>query len=758
MSLKILYLCADRGIPIRGHKGAAVHVRAIANAFARTGNNVTIMTPKPGPENGSPLSATLVEIPLPRRNGNGLHPDQVREQQAQAYSDLLFEAACGHLQQERYDFIYERYSLWSDVGARLASATGLPLVLEVNAPLRQEADRYRHLFDQALAEQVESTQFTSARAIAVVSEPLQDYVIGQGTPADKVHVLPNGIDPHYFHPAVRGGSVHARYALSDKIVVGFVGRPRPWHDLETLLRAMQQLHEADSRYHLLMVGQMPEDLPQRLAAFGLQHAVTLVDPVPHKDIPAYIAAMDVAVAPQLLQAQSYFSPLKLFEYLACGVPTVAANVGQSSSIIDDGATGLLYEAGSADSLVDKIRTYVENPAYSRQIAWQGAARVLTEYTWERNAEKVLDLIAGETGETLAGAAPALPILDRKLRQRLYRATRPDLAAPFLARALRDYDKKRFKHVHLAEVESIEVLKYKPGRRCVLAYTFANRRQENGTSKMPRIIGKVFRDERGRRLHALQENLWHHGFGPDSEDDIYVSQSLGFAPKMRMQLQERAPGHTLNELLVRQDITPLMPRAAQALARLHNWPGPFMPAEDKLLRMRSYLLQDEVDNLGRFKENLRQSRPQSTDQVDFLYGRLISWADELPEVYPVKPIHRDFYYSQLLFDHNRVTIIDFDLFSMGDPALDAANFYAHLHFLALDILSDARALDDAAALFLDSYAGLMGHDDAFFDRFAFYEAATFFRLLNVVAPRPGLVHLFDDIYARTRALVETGLTG
>ena len=138
--MNILYICADRGIPIRGNKGAAVHVRAIANAFARAGHTVTIMTPRPGPEDGPTPDAAIIHIPLPPLDAS-LPEKLAHERQTQAHADLLYHAAWERLEQESFDFIYERYSLWSDVGARLSKATRLPLILEVNAPLRQEADR-----------------------------------------------------------------------------------------------------------------------------------------------------------------------------------------------------------------------------------------------------------------------------------------------------------------------------------------------------------------------------------------------------------------------------------------------------------------------------------------------------------------------------------------------------------------------------------------------------------------------------------------
>ena len=324
-----------------------------------------------------------------------------------------------------FDFIYERYSLWSDVGARLAEATGLPFVLEVNAPLIEEASRYRSLGDIALAAEIERRQLAAASVVAVVSEPLRDYVIGRGAEPERVHVLPNGVDPQHFHPAVRGGSVRGAYGLDGRVVVGFVGRPRPWHDLETLLAAAAQLHLDDPRIHLLLVGEMADDLPARLMHHGLSDATTLTGPVPHDDVPRHIAAMDVAVSTHLPADPSefYFSPLKLFEYLACGVPVVAADIGQPSQILRAGETGYLYPPGDATALAGCIRRLLSDPAHAREIAWQGAMAVLAEFTWERNVQRVCELVEGggwrvegaESGESEACRRIRIPVTPRSGR-------------------------------------------------------------------------------------------------------------------------------------------------------------------------------------------------------------------------------------------------------------------------------------------------------------------------------------------------------
>lgn len=751
--MNILYICADRGIPIRGHKGAAVHVRAMCAAFTRAGHRVTVVTPRPGPADGPAPQADIITIPLPPRSGDAPDENTARDWQSQAYRDVLFTAVHQIVQNHHYDFIYERYSLWSDVGGRLANANRLPLVLEVNAPLLEEAARYRSLSNYDLAAQIEAVQFKAAHAISAVSRPLQEYVMRQGAVGSKVHVLPNGVDPQAFYPAVRGGAVRGRYDLAGRFVIGFAGRARPWHDLPTLLQAVAQLHESDPRYHLLLVGQMPDDLTEQVQRLGLTQAVTATGPVPHDEIPEHLAAMDTAVSSHLALTDFYFSPLKLFEYLACGVPTVAADIGQPSTLIRDGETGLFYQPGDAASLAAKIRQMAADPAAARQMAWQGAVQVLQQHTWDQNAAAVVAWIrplppqsTPKNEETID-----LPILDRKLRQRLYRATRPDLAVRFLGRSLPAFGKKG--PARLRGIDQIEVLKYKTGRRCVLRYELDGRYRRSKRPAHDQVIGKVFRDDRGLRLHKLQKMLWHNGFGPNATDGITVPDSLAYIPEMRMQVQAYAPGETLNELAERTNIRPLIPLAARGLAKLHNLPVSIPANGDGPLEMKSYLLGDELMNLDRFTASLEADRPRAMPVVLALRHQLLAWAERLPTLPAAAPIHRDFYYSQLLFHNGELTLIDFDLFALGDPAIDVANFIAHLHFLGMDRLDSFYALAEEAELFLQEYGRYHPIDDSFRERLAFYKAATFFRLLNVVAPRPGLAHLFEPLLAHTTAALE-----
>ena len=117
-----------------------------------------------------------------------------------------------------------------------------------------------------------------------------------------------------------------------------------------------------------------------------------------------------------------------------------------------------------------------------------------------------------------------------------------------------------------------------------------------------------------------------------------------------------------------------------------------------------------------------------------------------------PVHRDFYYSQVLFDDFILNLIDFDLLSLGDPALDVANFTAHLHLLGLIVHDDFHAYAEERRRFKMIYARHQRIIAPFWRRVGFYEAATLFRLLQVVAPRANMQHLYEPLLEEVAQLL------
>ena len=144
----------------------------------------------------------------------------------------------------------------------------------------------------------------------------------------------------------------------------------------------------------MIVGDGP--LRRQLAAGflekGLTPRVVFTGDLPHEEIPAVIRQFDVALAPYpQLNHAFYFSPLKLFEYMACGVAVVAANVGQVSEVVQHGRSGLLYPAGDLESLAGVCSRLLGDARLRLTLGRAAAKRVHTHYTWDRNASRAVDL-------------------------------------------------------------------------------------------------------------------------------------------------------------------------------------------------------------------------------------------------------------------------------------------------------------------------------------------------------------------------------
>lgn len=738
--MKILYLCADPGIPIRGHKGASIHVRALSNALCSLGHDVTILAAQPGPSDGPQTLTRLIGLPttLAAPASSPADPEQAAIRAAQH----LHQTAVQLLRQEGFDLIYERYSLWSDAGVRLAAGFDLPCIVEVNAPLRQEAARYRSLKDTELAARIEASVLRSATALVVVSEPLRAYLVQQGALPDKIHVIPNGVDETIFHPAVDGTAVRARFGLSDKFVIGFVGTARPWHDLETLIAALARLTSepgqlpvgrtaSPSPYHLLLVGEMPASVRQLAASRGLETLTTVIDPVPHAEIPEWLAAMDVAVSPHPALADFYFSPLKLLEYLACGRATVAADVPPIAALLTDGLHALRYSPGDSADLASRIASLAQDPARRASLGFQGARHVLLQHTWQQNARSVLALLgstqaSSQRYDPLEPDAGPGPIWDERMGIPLYAATRAEFAAKAVTKYLQSKDPSR-----AIQITGSKVLKYRPGRRCVLAYeTVAAGNGRAGTS----VIGKVFRDGRGESFFNAQNELWQHGFDSAAPDHIAVAEPIAYIPEMHMFLQARAPGSPLDHFLDSPDLEARVREAAAAIAKLHA---------ARVRPPSTYSLDSELANLKTWAAALADLRPELAPAFRFHWDRLRLLASHLPSAV-VAPIHRDFYYGQVLFSGSLVTLIDLDLLSFGDPAIDVANFAAHLRFLAIQFRPHPHDLDRMKEAFLQEYL-LRRPIPAAGQNLRFYEAATYFRLMFVALTRPQFTRFFSSLF-------------
>lgn len=407
--VKILYLCADWGIPVRGDKGASVHVREVVNTFHRLGCEVALAFASGGEGNPAPCAVMLDMSPnvsdderQAEASLRGIVIDPAdkplrREVEKLAYDRALRERLRAKLNAVGFspDLIYERFSLFHAAGAALADDLGIPHFLEVNAPLLEEQETHRGLTLRALAHNAQRRTFASARHIFTVSRALKAYVEADGFPGNRVDCLPNGVDCARFTPDIDPGPVRARYDLNHDPVIGFVGSLKPWHGLEILFDAFDRVAAIMPNCRLLVVGDGPgRDYAQaRASEPRLAGRVVLTGKVPHDEIPAHLAAMSLTVAPYVAQDGFYFSPLKVVESLAAGRPVVAPRIGQLVDLVEEGLTGLLYPPGDLDAFAGALRRLLENPSELARMAVNARLQAERSLSWESVVRRALAVMS-----------------------------------------------------------------------------------------------------------------------------------------------------------------------------------------------------------------------------------------------------------------------------------------------------------------------------------------------------------------------------
>jgi glycosyltransferase involved in cell wall biosynthesis len=233
-----------------------------------------------------------------------------------------------------------------------------------------------------------------------VSDGVAAYLEQFSETATKVHVLPNAVRPDRFP----SGTCPSLPAQPGTFTVGFVGSMKPWHGVGELLAAFAQLQAQASNNRLLLVGDGPglAQLKSHANFLGLSSAVHFTGAVPPAEIPALLASMDVAVAPYHDRANFYFSPLKVYEYMAAGLPVIASDIGQLSALIEPG-TGLLVPPSAPAALASALVRLRREPAMRARLGQAARARVINEFTWERNARRILHLAGVGAGGHLTGA-------------------------------------------------------------------------------------------------------------------------------------------------------------------------------------------------------------------------------------------------------------------------------------------------------------------------------------------------------------------
>lgn len=283
------------------------------------------------------------------------------------------------VKRERYDLVHS--FLWrSDATvALMALLSGFrAIVCSERGDRSAEGDTWpRQIYDRFVV-------FPRARGVCANSRFSMRRLIELGCPPGKTHVIPNGVDLGRIDAAPRASLADILAVPSDVRLVGYVGRLHWNKGVDTLLEAFAPLRRRHRQVHLVIAGDGPERETLQVLArrLGIDGAVTFAG---YHGAPARLMkGFDVGVLPTV---QSESCSNTVLEYMACGVPVVATDVGGNPELVVDGDTGWLVPPRDPAALAEALTQALEDPARAAAAGERGRERVEREFSMERTRKE-----------------------------------------------------------------------------------------------------------------------------------------------------------------------------------------------------------------------------------------------------------------------------------------------------------------------------------------------------------------------------------
>lgn len=315
-------------------------------------------------------------------------------------AELLARAALAHRATVLHTTTHFTNALVVEAVAR---ALGLPWVYEVRGQLEKSWLARRPAGEQREAEASERYQLWRSREVelcvaadhvVVLSAAIRDDLVARGVPAERMTLVPNGVDAALLGSAV--GPVRARRALglpAEGFWVGTVSSLVDYEGLDTLLHAVRLLRTrgVDARCALVGDGVSRPSLARLATQLGLDGAVVLPGRVDRAEAVRWHQALDVFCVPRRnTEVCRTVTPLKPVEAMAVGRPVVASDLPALAEVVGEPGGGLLCHAGDAAAWADVLARLSEDPELRDELAQAGRAFAATR-TWSALGQRYVDI-------------------------------------------------------------------------------------------------------------------------------------------------------------------------------------------------------------------------------------------------------------------------------------------------------------------------------------------------------------------------------
>jgi glycosyltransferase involved in cell wall biosynthesis len=384
MLKRVLYHHRTQGKAVEG-----VHIRGIADALRAEGCVVDVLSlpgadPYSSPKALSPTKQAKWWMTLLWKL-----PEPVFELAELAYNLVAAWRLARYLMRHRdTELVYERYSLFMFMPTLVAHWFRVPIILEINDSAT--VYRVRPLAMARLAVWIERWIVQHADGLVFVSTTFKDRLLAAHGRMAPAIITPNAanIDKFTFSPSQRE-QARQKWGLDGATVCGYLGAFLPWHAIDQFVYRIADQLAQQPGLKLLLVGDgiTSDEVRRFVEARGLGRQVILTGRVAHDEVPGLLAAMDLAVLPS---AGDYTSPVKLFEFMACGIPPIAPDFEPIKEVLQPDQTGWLFRAGDLDHAVARVLERASDPVSLIQVGQAARAYIARERQWRNNILQLND--------------------------------------------------------------------------------------------------------------------------------------------------------------------------------------------------------------------------------------------------------------------------------------------------------------------------------------------------------------------------------
>jgi len=306
-----------------------------------------------------------------------------------AYSRSYLDAIKAIARKEKPDIIHSHSSYLNGIrAAQAARQLGMPSVFEVRGLWGDTAVANKNItrgsWKYKFVTHMEFKAMKRSDGVVTIARSLKNHLIQNGIDAQKIWVVPNGVDMSIFSPQEKNAALAAKLGLGDKVVFGFIGSVGAIEGLDIAVKAFSHLKDR-SRAVFLIVGD-GDDLPrlkELVRGHGLGSCFMAVGKVPHEQVRDYYSVIDVLVYPRIdADVNNRVTPLKPLEAMAMEKAVLASDVGGLEELVHDGVNGILFKRNDASDLCMQMGRIIDGGIDLRRFGEQARTWIRENRQWE----------------------------------------------------------------------------------------------------------------------------------------------------------------------------------------------------------------------------------------------------------------------------------------------------------------------------------------------------------------------------------------